>query len=414
MIETPTVNMEQSVSNMSSSLRNVRLVGQNLVAQPEELKECVMKTGSMKDLYICDDKDSCSQCMCVVADEAGSMPYEIDKRIKEAICGDVYTGFKLQAVDDDHNKYKRKEMIVIKVISLQKLAQMKQSCKMQEDPIKEIAILQKFDAMSANVCDQIDCIRDDKYIYSIMNHYGEELFNQAGKLSEDETRDYFSQIINGVSTLQMLDVCHRDLSLENILVSSDGVCTIIDFGMSLVYPTAKESTFNTLFNKLSNSNSNSNNEPLIPSSPCCTTKDVTTTTTNHDAKKTILMPPQGTCGKKNYIAPEVLTNLDPFNGAMVDNWALGVILFMLLTGRPPFHRASMLDKWYRMIQQEKLREMLSLWKVEGLSEGAVDLLQKLLKGSNPSHRMAPGDILLHPWFAPVPVPPSNAEDSIQC
>lgn len=392
MIETP-VHVEESVNSLSSSFKNIRLVGQQLVAEPVELKECVIKTGSVKDLYVChDDKDSSStQRMCIIANEAGSMPYEVDKRIKEAICGDVYTGFQLQAFDN--NKYKRKEMIVIKIISLHKIEQLRQKCKMQEDPIKEISILQKFDSSSKNVCDQIDCIRDDKFIYSIMRHYGDELFNYAGKLSEEETRDYFRQIINGVITLQKSDVCHRDLSLENILISPDGVCTIIDFGMSLVYPTAKESVVNTLCNKFSNR------------SVICT-KDIL-----NDDKKVILMPPQGTCGKKNYIAPEILANLDPFNGAMVDNWALGVILFMLLTGRPPFHRASMMDKWYRMIQQEKLREMLALWKVEGLSDGAVDLLQKLLKGANPSSRMTTDELLMHPWLV---LEPSNAEDFMQC
>ena len=151
MIETP-LNVEDSVDRMSSSLRNVRLIDQKLIADPVDLKGCVMKTGSMKDLYVCDTRNYSSQC--VVADEIGSVPYEIDKRIKEAICGDVYTGFKLQYVDN--NKYKRAEMIVIKVISLHKVAQLKQSCTLQEDPVKEICILQKFNAMSGNVCDQID------------------------------------------------------------------------------------------------------------------------------------------------------------------------------------------------------------------------------------------------------------------
>jgi serine/threonine protein kinase len=384
MIETP-INVEQIINNMTSSLKNVRLVGQDLVVEPVQPKECVMKTGSVMDLFVWDDENATAQCMCIVADAPGSMPYQIDKRIKDAICGDVYTGFQIQSADN--NTFKRKDMVVIKVISLQKLANLKQHSKLQEDPIKEISILQMIDENSDNVCDQLDCIRDDKYIYSIMRHYGDELFNYAGKISEDECRDYFRQIVNGVNTLQKLDICHRDLSLENILLSSDGECTIIDFGMSLIYPTAKASTITTIIQNLSNQEAS-----------CSSTKAIVVS----DEKQVILMPPQGTCGKKNYIAPEILTNLEAFNGAMVDNWALGVILFMLLTGRPPFHRASMLDKWYRMIQQERLREMLSLWKVEGLSDVSVDLLQKLLKESNPRARMATDDILQHPWLLPVP------------
>jgi serine/threonine protein kinase len=376
------IEMNENMDNMPS-LRSIRLVGRHLVEEPVQTKEPVVKTGSVKDLFVYIGQDSTSQRMCLVADEYESAPYEIDKRIKEAICGDVYTGFKLQA--SDNGKYKRKELVVIKIISMQKMVRMKDHGTIQENPIKELAILQMLDDNANNVCSQIDCIRDDKYIYSIMNHYGEELFNYAGKLTEQDCRNYFRQIVNGVEVLQMLDICHRDLSLENILLQ-DGVCTIIDFGMSLVYPTAKSSTLHTIFQDLSNQ------EKVYIN------KQFTDTCISSNDKQVVLMPPQGTCGKMNYIAPEILSNLDPFNGAMVDNWSLGVILFMLLTGRPPFHRASPIDKWYRMIQQGKLKAMLAIWKIHDISEAAVDLLQKLLKGSNYNVRMTTADILNDPWL----------------
>lgn len=383
MIDTPSESCNQ---HMSELLKSVRHVESNFVADPVQPRECVMKEGSTKNLIVCDDKNSC-ESLCVMADEDDANPYEIEKRIKEAICGDVYTGFQLAKSAGD-NKYRRKEFVVIKVISLQKVAKQKKNKSMYEDPIKELSILQIFDESCSNVCNQVDCIRDETHIYSIMKHYGDELFNYAGKLSEDQCRDYFCQIITGIKTLQKKNICHRDLSLENILLSPDGVCTIIDFGMSLIYPTVQS---------------------VIDQCPQLTGQQIEATKVcTVDEKKPVLMPPQGTCGKKNYIAPEVLTNLDPFNGAMVDNWALGVILFMLLTGRPPFHRASITDRWYRMIQQGKLREMLSLWKVGGLSDGAVDLLQKMLAGRRHDSRMSTDELLAHPWLE---VGPFSADDS---
>jgi serine/threonine protein kinase len=77
------------------------------------------------------------------------------------------------------------------------------------------------------------------------------------------------------------------LSLENILLSSDGVCTIIDFGMALLYPTAKPSSFHTIFQSLL-----SHPEPHFQSYA-------------NDEVHVVLLSPQGTCGKKNYIAPEI-------------------------------------------------------------------------------------------------------------
>jgi len=383
MINETSLTPNLEIKMLSSTLKGIRYVGGQLVADPVQVKEPEMKAGGTKDFQITsNDKElNFSRRMCVVADTAGSIPYEIDKKIKDAICGDVYIGFQLELIEND--KFKRNDLVVIKIINMQKVAQLKRQGKLQEDPMKEIAILQMFQATTNNVCTQVDCIRDDKYIYSIMRHYGEELFNCAGKLSEDECRHYFRQIVHGVEYLQSFNVCHRDLSLENILISTSGECTIIDFGMALIYPTDKASTLHSTLQVLS---SNDPSQSKVYDE-------------NSDENKIVLMTAQGACGKRNYIAPEILANYESFNGAMVDNWALGVILFMLLTGRPPFHKASQLDRWYRMCNQGQLREMLKLWKVENLSESSIDLLQKLLKGHNHVTRQSASDILNDPWLA---------------
>jgi serine/threonine protein kinase len=380
--------MIHHVESSAPCLSNARLIGRQVVMEPIQPKDAVMKKGGVRDLLVHnEERDMTTRCMCVIAEENEASPYELHKRIKEAICGDVYTGFRLtemQNNDNDNIKYMREELVVIKVISMKKVQNIKAHGKLQEDPLREIAILQMFEDDYQNVCCPIDCIRDEKYIYLIMNHHGDEIFNRAGKMSEKECRSCFHQIINGVQTMQRYNVCHRDLSLENILISDDGKCTIIDFGMSLLYPTVRESDYQVTHAKLLSQDSSTSVDGG---------KDDV-----DDKMRVVLMPPQGTCGKKNYIAPEVLTNLDPFNGAMVDNWALGVILFMLLTGRPPFHKASPLDKWYRMIQQGKLREMLTIWQIDNLSEQAITLLQKLLRGNNHNFRMTTDDILNDSWL----------------
>jgi serine/threonine protein kinase len=55
-----------------------------------------------------------------------------------------------------------------------------------------------------------------------------------------------------------------------------------------------------------------------------------------------LIQPQGTCGKWIYMSPEIHKN-EAFDGYAVDMWAAGVILFLMLTGFPPWERACATD-----------------------------------------------------------------------
>ena len=229
----------------------------------------------------------------------------------------------------------------------------------QEDPMKELSIGQYLSSHPhPNVVRFIECIEDSDHIFSVMEFCdGGELFEwveQNGAMSEENAKDPFLQIVDGLTHFQRLKVCHRDLSLENVLILSNGQCKIIDFGMSL----------------------------LMPLNPA--------------TNETLKMPPQGSCGKRNYISPEVLSNSDSFYGHLVDVWALGVMLFILLAGVPPVDTATVLDARYRMICENRLGEMLQQWGIHLTSE-AVDLLQKLLQ-ADPTRRLTLDEIRNHPWL----------------
>lgn len=291
---------------------------------------------------------------CIVSNN-GSV-YELGRMLKEAIYGQVHSGCRLELVDKD--LYQRtSKLVAVKIISRARLAQLEGST--QEDPIKEIAALQFVGNNHPNVMGQIECISDVNHYYSIMDFSnGGELYDLVdanGKLTEIQARHYFSQLLDGVEYLQSIGVCHRDMSLENILVTRDGNCRIIDLGMSLRCPVAEDGTF-------------------LP------------------------IPPQGACGKRNYISPESLANNAPFIGPLVDIWALGVILFILLTGVPPVETSSQLDPRFRLICSGGLRQMLLQWNIH-ISEEAMDLLQKILRG-NPNERLTIREMKAHPWMNP--------------
>ena len=152
-------------------------------------------------------------------------------------------------------------------------------------------------------------------------------------------------ISQGLHYMQSKGVCHRDLSLENILVD-DQDCLIIDMGMCLREPYS---------------------DPHDPDKVV----DV-----EHGTMRR-LMTPQGVCGKHNYMSPEVFQNTDNFDGFAIDLWAAGVILYIMLTGFPPYDQAALVDERFRLIVTGHLAEQLNAWNVP-VSREAGDLLQRIL------------------------------------
>lgn len=108
-----------------------------------------------------------------------------------------------------------------------------------------------------------------------------------------------------------------------------------------------------------------------------------------------LMKPQGVCGKHNYMSPEIFANTDNFDGFAIDLWAAGVILYIMLTGFPPYDQASMTDQRFELIVNGRLMEQLRNWDIV-LSEEAGDLLQNMLK-LDPRERLTLAQVLDHPW-----------------
>jgi serine/threonine protein kinase len=143
----------------------------------------------------------------------------------------------------------------------------------------------------------MDLLSDGRYLYSFMPHCnGGELFDvleKKSRLTEPEARHWMHQLLRGLVCLKRAGVCHCDLSLKNILIHR-GRILVIDMGMCLRVP-----------------------------------KDNIT-------RGWYLLLPQGMCGKWHYMSPEVCKNQMPFDGPAVDLWATGVILFLMLTGFPPW------------------------------------------------------------------------------
>jgi serine/threonine protein kinase len=134
------------------------------------------------------------------------------------------------------------------------------------------------------------CFQNKEHIFFVMEYMsGGDLRDQLDKVeffSEKTATFYAAEITVAVQFLHQHGILHRDLKLENVLVDSDGHCKIADFGLSKL----------RLFRH------------------CKTSTQ---------------------CGTPYCMAPEILKNL-PY-GQGVDWWAVGVMLFQMMTGYPPFY-----------------------------------------------------------------------------
>ena len=119
------------------------------------------------------------------------------------------------------------------------------------------------------------------------------------------------------------------------------------------------------------------------------------------------------CGTPMYVAPEVLEKAHRADQAgytkMVDLWSLGVILYILLCGRPPFPRrkdaAGRPSK--RLDYTAPLRMVGPAWAA--VSEAAQDLVRRLLQ-CDPQRRLTIAEAMAHEWLRDEPAPEGPAPD----
>jgi len=178
----------------------------------------------------------------------------------------------------------------------------------------------------------------------LVNEYvsGGELFDyivSKGRLSADEARNFFHQIISGVEYCHFQKIVHRDLKPENLLLDANDNIKIADFGLSNLMR-------------------------------------------DGDFLRT-------SCGSPNYAAPEVISG-HLYAGPEVDVWSCGVILYALLCGSLPFDDES-IPNLFKKIKSG----MYSL--PTHLSQLAKNLIPRMLE-VDPMKRITIPEIRLHPWF----------------
>jgi len=113
------------------------------------------------------------------------------------------------------------------------------------------------------------------------------------------------------------------------------------------------------------------------------------------------------CGTPNYIAPEVLEGKGG-HSYEVDVWSLGVIIYTLIVGKPPFETSDV-KTTYKRIRMNAY----SFPEHVPISEAAKDIICKILQG-DPNQRPTLDDLMKHEFLCGNPVPKTLPPSFLAC
>lgn len=194
------------------------------------------------------------------------------------------------------------------------------------------------------------CFQTRERLFFVMEYVngGDLMFQiqKACKFDQARARFYAAEVTLALQFLHSHGVIYRDLKLDNILLDQEGHCKLADFGMCKenIFGDAKTSTF---------------------------------------------------CGTPDYIAPEILLEQD--YGASVDWWALGVLMYEMMVGQPPFEADSEEDLFDSILKDDVL---YPVW----LSNEATSILKGFMTKSPIKRLGCVGDentIRSHPFFVSI-------------
>ncbi|KAI9259868.1 kinase-like domain-containing protein [Sporodiniella umbellata] len=211
----------------------------------------------------------------------------------------------------------------------------------EQRTIREMAIMHLL--RHPNICQLKEwVVHGDSYYMFLEYIEGGQLLDYIishGKLREKLARKFARQIVSALDYCHRNSIVHRDLKIENILITKNEEIKIIDFGLSNIYSPGR--LLNTF------------------------------------------------CGSLYFAAPELL-QARHYTGPEVDVWSFGVVLYVLVCGRVPFDDTS-LPALHQKIKEGQVEYP------DHLSKECIDLLSKILV-VNPAKRGTMSFVINHPWI----------------
>lgn len=174
--------------------------------------------------------------------------------------------------------------------------------------------------------------------------------NPNKKLSEKESCRLFQQLISGIDYLHHNNISHRDIKLDNLLLSEFNQLKIIDFGLSKVYNDVTQNLLSTQ------------------------------------------------CGSPCYVAPEIVLGKQ-YSGEVIDIWSSGIVLYSMLCGHFPFYEENQKVLFDKITKGDYTIPSF-------LTSACIDLIKRLLC-VDPKKRITISQIRQHSWFSLLSYPMSN-------
>ena len=208
-------------------------------------------------------------------------------------------------------------------------------------------------------------------------------------LPEQEAKFYAAEIVMAIESVHKLDCIHRDLKPDNVLIDSDGHIKLSDFGLTkkLDIKLIDNNLQNELRNFGNNNNINNNRfKNLSYAQQFSQFKSMKSKKRRAFAYSTV--------GTPDYIAPEVIRQKG--YGQEIDWWSLGVIMFEMMIGYPPFFSESSTETCKKILDW---KNTLNIRPEANISKEAEDILRKLI--TDPENRLGVNgadEIKLHPFF----------------
>lgn len=248
-------------------------------------------------------------------------------------------------------------MVVLKLVELKSTAALAQAAaagpQKLDDLRLEVAAAEflRSRAPHPNIVRYIDEFVENGALYFVLEYCADgDLYHYTSKqpdkrMSCVDALSIVSQVASAVAFLHAQNLAHRDLSLENTLLSG-GTCKIADFGLS------------------------------TEANRACVDR----------------------VGKAYYMAPEVVAPGVAYDPKAADVWSLGILMFVLVTGSPLVALASVDNPAFLSYRKFGVRQVLDTWgATPRMLDSAVDLLVGMLE-VDPSKRLTIEQVLAHPAF----------------
>ncbi len=239
---------------------------------------------------------------------------------------------------------------------------------------------------------------------------GGELFGllmHCGPFPEDIARLYFTQLIAGLEYCHTRGIIHRDLKPENLVLDEHFNLKIVDFGLAaLIDDAVAAAKQHANAPGTTGSTSTGTGAGAGTGTGTATGHSCDDSVPRDDASRLAPVFHSG-IGSQPYTAPEVCFNKELYNGRgyrgePADIWSCAVILFIMMTGTPPFRRPLPKTLNASLRRCKHFVHLLSGFYPPQISPLAKDLLAKIFV-MEPEKRPSLAQIKAHPWFrGPVP------------